>query len=247
MTKNKKNMPEQAVILAAGFGKRMRPLTDNCPKPLLEVDGRSILDRIFDALAAAGVRDVIVNTHYLAGQVEDCCRTRKDLNIRTSYEAEILETGGGIKNVLQYIDNKPFYVLNGDVIWQDFSTHIPALEGLAAEWDAAKMDLLLMVYPRKKLPKDNGLKGDYEMDTAGRLHHKIGGGYVFAGPRIVSPALFDNTPDGAFSFLDLFHKAQAACRLYGFVHQGAWHHAGTPEDLDAINAAYRDLQKMAAI
>ena len=84
-------------------------------------------------------------------------------------------------------------------------------------------------------------------DAAGRLHHKIGGAYVFAGPRIVSPALFDNTPDGAFSFLDLFHKAQAADRLYGFVHQGAWHHAGTPEDLAAINAAYRDLQKMAAI
>lgn len=240
-------MPTQAVILAAGFGKRMRPLTENCPKPLLEVDGRSILDRIFDALVEAGVRDVIVNTHYLADQVEACCHSRTDLNIRTSYETEILETGGGVKNALHLIDKKPFYVLNGDVIWQDFSGHIPALQGLAAAWNPAKMDLLLMVYPREKLPKDSGLKGDYEMDETGRLQHKIGGPYVFAGPRIVAPSLFDNTPDGAFSFLDLFHKAQDTGRLYGFVHQGAWHHAGTPEDLAAINEIYRNPQKMTAI
>jgi len=246
MSDSPNHIPTQAVILAAGFGKRMRPLTDTCPKPLLEVDGRSILDRIFDALAAADVRDVIVNTHYLADQVEACCRNRKDLNIRTSRETDILETGGGVKNALEYIDNKPFYVFNGDVIWQDFSTHIPAMQGLAAAWDATKMDLLLMVYPREKLPKDSGLKGDYEMDAEGRLHHKIGGAYVFAGPRIVSPALFDDTPEGAFSFLDLFHKAQDAGRLYGFVHQGAWHHAGTPEDLTAINAAYRNPHKMMA-
>lgn len=246
MTKNLYQIPKQAVVLAAGFGKRMRPLTDHCPKPLLEVDGRTILDRIFDALAAADVRDVIVNTHYLSDQIAACCLKRTDLNIRTSYEEDILETGGGVRNALQYLDKKPFYVLNGDVIWQDFSTHPPALQGLAAAWNPEKADLVLMVYPREKLPENSGLKGDYDMDSAGRLRHKTGGDYVFAGPRIVSPALFEDTPDGAFSFLDLFHKAQDSGRLYGFVHQGAWHHAGTPEDLAAINAAYRDPQKMAA-
>ncbi|MBL1146319.1 MAG: nucleotidyltransferase family protein [Pseudomonadota bacterium] len=246
MSKTSDHMPTQAVILAAGFGKRMRPLTEHCPKPLLEVDGRTMLDRIFDALVEADVRDVIVNTHYLAEQVEDCCRRRKDVNIRTSYETEILETGGGVKKVLQHIDKNPFYVLNGDVIWQDFPGHAPALQGLAGTWNPEKMDLLLMVYPREKLPEGSGLQGDYEIDDAGRLQHKIGGPYVFAGPRIVSPALFDNTPEGAFSFLDLFHKAQNAGRLYGFIHQGAWHHAGTPEDLAAINAIYRNPRKMAA-
>ncbi|TVQ83023.1 MAG: nucleotidyltransferase family protein [Micavibrio sp.] len=239
--------PQQAVVLAAGFGRRMMPLTENCPKPLLEVGGRSILDRIFDALVAAGVKHAVVNMHYLAEQIAEHCAKRTDLQITTVYEPDILETGGGTKNALQFIDNKPFYVLNGDVIWQDFPGHVPALDGLAESWNSAQADLLLMLYPRIKLPESSGLKGDYDMDADGKIHHRSGGEYVFAGPRIVAPHLFDDVPDGAFSFLDLFHKAEAAGRLYGFVHQGVWHHAGTPEDLAQIDGAYRSLPEQQSL
>lgn len=235
--------PKQAVVLAAGFGKRMMPLTETCPKPLLHVGGRPILDWIFDALVDAGVEDVVVNTHYLPEQIEEFCNARHDLNTSISFEEEILETGGGVRNVLPRLKNEPFYVLNGDVIWEDFPGDTPAMQGIAERWDDETMDLLLMLYPKAKLPKDSPLAGDYQMSETGELTHQRGGAYMFTGPRIVHPRLFENTEEGAFSFLDLFHKAQARNRLYGYVLEGAWHHVGTPEELHQVNEIYQMAQK----
>lgn len=234
--------PTKAFVLAAGLGERMRPLTNNCPKPLLTVGGRTMLDRCLDALAAAGVRDVVVNTYYLPGMIEDHLQHRHDLNIIISRENELLDTGGGVKKKIDFFGDEPFYALNADVIWTDGDT--PALTALANMWDAAKMDALLLLYPCADLPAHAG-RGDYYLaDGDDRpVFAKRDGlvpNYIFTGPRIVHPRLFDGAPDGKFSFLELFHRAEAAGRLYALRHSGKWYHVGTPDalaDTDKILSA----------
>ena len=223
---------EKAFVLAAGKGTRMRPLTDTCPKPLLKVAGKPIIDYALDALVAQGVKEAVVNLNYLGHMLEDHLQKRDDIKITLSWEDERLETGGGVKKELSVFGDEPFYVLNGDVIWTGGSS--PVLERLANHWDEKLMDLLLLVYPTHKLDGYEG-QGDYAIDSdSGRLIYRTGDDivpYIFAGPRIVHPRLFENTPDGYFSFLELFHKAEKNGRLYGAIHDGDWHHVGTPEAL----------------
>lgn len=230
---------KKAFVLAAGKGLRMRPLTDHCPKPLIEVDGSSMLDRALDDLAAAGVTEIVVNTHYLGEKIEDHLKKRKDLAITISREDELLDTGGGVRRVLDFFGNQPFYVLNADVVWTNGP--VKALTRLAEAWDENKMDALLLLCPKDKA-NDPDLKGDFSVDPAGRLSSK-GKDMVFAGPRIVTPRLFDNAPEGAFSFTDLFRKAEKAGRLYGMVHDAGWFHVGTPAMLHQTNAALKALKK----
>lgn len=235
--------PKKAFVLAAGKGERMRPLTDNCPKPLLYVDGRTMLDRALDALEAAGVEDVVVNTWYLGDMIVEHLKTRKTPRITFSHEKELLDTGGGVRNMLGFFGDEPFYVLNADVLWTDGDLKNgergATLEQMARGWDSSKMDLMLLLHTTKDLPEYAG-RGDYYLAEGSdqpvfKQNTTEPANFIFAGPRIVHPRLFDNTKEGVFSFLELFHKAEKAGRLYGHRHDGDWHHVGTPEALEATN------------
>src|SRR3989304_10637710 len=185
--------PEKAFVLAAGRGERMRPLTDNCPKPLLTVAGQTLLDRALDALADAGVGEAVVNTHYLGAMIEEHLQTRKFPRVIISRETELLDTGGGVKKMLGFFGDAPFYVLNADVVWMDGQQ--PALQALADKWDAAQMDLLLLLYPSGNIPSYAGAGDYYLPEGSDRPVFAKGGGktanYIFMGPRIVHPRLFE--------------------------------------------------------
>ena len=228
-------MIKKAFVLAAGKGLRMRPLTDRCPKPLLEVDGRTMLDRALDDLAGAGVEEVVVNTHYLGDMIAAHLENRRDLKITVVPEEELLDTGGGVKKSLAFFGDEPFFVLNADVVWTNGAKS--ALDRLMAAWDENKMDALLLLCPRA-LANDPDLKGDFSQLPSGALSF-AGNEMVFAGPRIVHPRLFNGAPEGAFSFTDLFKKAEGAGRLFGLVHDGRWFHVGTPSMLSSTNAALK--------
>ncbi|MGM0422779.1 MAG: nucleotidyltransferase family protein [Pseudomonadota bacterium] len=235
---------DKAFILAAGEGRRMRPLTETCPKPLLEVAGKPIIDYALDDLKAAGIRDVVVNLCYRGDQLAQHLETKTDFNITLSWEEERLETGGGVKKALDHFGDQPFMVLNGDVIWN--GGQIPALDRLLSGWDAEAMDALLLLQPIEKLTDFDSV-GDYILDPAtNRLTRRRDAPqapYVFAGPRIIHPRLFDNSPEGGFGFLELFDQAEDKARLYGAVHDGNWYHIGTPE---ALKDADRILRQQRA-
>lgn len=227
--------PERAFITAAGMGKRLRPYTDNCPKPLVYAGGRALIDYALDKLAAAGVKNVTVNLHYLGGLIETHLMNRSKPHITFSHERELLDTGGGIKKALPAMGPAPFYIIAGDSLWTDGME--PALDRLAAAWNPAKMDLLLLLQPLARMSVTPGT-GDYDMEPDGRITRNTcrKGAYMWTSIRICDPGLFDNSPDGAFSFLELMDKAQARGRLYGLVHDADWYHISTAEDLDRVNA-----------
>lgn len=231
-------IPRKAFILAAGKGTRMRPLTDTYPKPMVTVAGRSLIDRTLDSLVRESVTDITVNLHYLGDVLKDHLEARQDVRMRFSEENQLLDTGGGIKRTLASFGDDPFFVISGDSLWTD-GTGESSLQRLAAAWDAEKMDILLLLQPVDKMILTKGV-GDYDIMPDGQAVRSIGqtGAYMFTSIRINSPRIFENTPDGAFSYLDLMDRAQAAGRLYALVHDGDWHHISTPQDLAAVNAAF---------
>ena len=153
--------PTHAMVLAAGLGTRMRPITDTLPKPLVRVAGQTMLDRALDKLAAAGIERAVVNTHYLAAQIAEHVRNRKSPSITFSHEEDVLETGGGVQKALPDLGGGPFFVVNSDSIWDDGP--IPALARLAAAWDDASMDALLLVHPTVSAVGYHG-RGDFFLD-----------------------------------------------------------------------------------
>jgi MurNAc alpha-1-phosphate uridylyltransferase len=219
------------MVLAAGLGERMRPLTLDSPKPLLMAGGRALIDWTLDRFAAAGIANIVVNAHYKADQIERHVQGRTDLAIQISHEAERLETGGGVTRALPLLGDAPFYVANSDSVWLDGPT--PAMDRLAAVWDGDRMDalLLLMTAPRSEMYEG---AGDFMMDAAGRLtfrpERRIAP-YVYTGLHIAAPGLFADAPEGSFRLTKLWRKAEAAGRLFGLVHDGAWFHVGTPDAL----------------
>jgi len=223
------------MVLAAGLGERMRPLTLRTPKPLLEVGGRALIDWTLDRFATAGITDIVVNTHYKAEMLERHLNDRSDLRIAISREPERLETGGGVVRALKLLGDAPFYVANSDSVWLDGPT--PALDRLAATWDPGRMDalLLLMSAPRSELYEG---AGDFMMDPTGRLttrpERRIAP-YVYTGLHITQPSLFAGSEAKAFRLTALWRKAEAQGRLFGLVHDGAWFHVGTPEALEAAD------------
>lgn len=225
------------MALAAGLGLRLRPITDTTPKPLVRVGGRTMLDRALDALAAAGVRDAVVNTHHLGEKIEKHLSGRSAPSIEISREDALLETGGGVVRALPLLGAAPFFIVNADIVWHDGP--VPALDRLAAAWDDDAMDVLLLLHPVADAVGYAGA-GDYARDADGRLTRRRdapAAPYVFAGVQMVHPRLFDGAPDGKFSMTVLFDRAEAAGRLYGLVHDGGWYHVGTPAALDEANAA----------
>ena len=225
--------PQQAMVLAAGYGRRMLPLTLTVPKPLLTVGGRTMLDQALDRLSEAGVRRVVVNCSHLGEQVAALCAARRDMAISLSPEGTPLETGGGVKHALPLLADAPFFVVNADLPWRDKGA--PALARLAAQWRPAMMDMLLLVMP---LVRAKGFtRGDFALLPDGRLRRAGGGAldHVFIGVTVAKPELYRGVTAAAFSNNLLFDQAEAAGRLYGCVHAGSCFHVGTPEDLALAN------------
>jgi MurNAc alpha-1-phosphate uridylyltransferase len=224
-------MPATAMVLAAGLGLRMRPLTERLPKPLIEVDGRTLIDRILDHLAAAGVADAVVNVHHLAAQMRQHLAARQRPRIAISDESErLLETGGGIVKALPLLGPAPFLAVNGDVLWFDGTQ--PSLGDLAGFWREDRMDALLLLHPTVSAVGYDGA-GDYLMDQQGRLARRRQGvaPFLFAGIQILSPRLFEGLKPEPFSLNRVYDRAEAEGRLYGVRHLGRWMHVGTPASI----------------
>lgn len=228
--------PTHAFVLAAGLGTRLRPYTDTLPKPLVPVNGRPLLDYIFNHLKDAGVTNITVNLHHKPEPLRDYLATRSDLNITQSFEEELLDTGGGTRKALPSLGDKPFFIINGDAFWID--TEIPALQALIGQFDPENMDILLLLQPVSRMELTEGV-GDYDLSPEGKPSRNKDkqGAHMFAGIRLAHPRIFENTPNGKFSFLQLMDKAEAAGRLYAVENSGHWHHISTPQDLEAVNAA----------
>jgi MurNAc alpha-1-phosphate uridylyltransferase len=225
-------MIETAMILAAGFGTRMRPITDHTPKPLVPLAGRALIDYGIDRLIAVGVKRVVVNTHYKAPMMAAHLTGRQDVEIVLSHEETLLDTGGGVKKALQYLGDA-FYVINADVFWLNGRT--PALIRLARTWDAEKLDALLLVQRTTSAIGYEGV-GDFMVDPLGQVRRRNEREVVphlFAGIEILSRRFFDQSPDGAFSLNPLWNKAIDAGRLAALIHDGEWFHVGTPQGLAA--------------
>ena len=236
-------IPEKAFILAAGYGTRMKPLTNTCPKPLVEIDGRPLLDYTLDHFLDINIKEIIVNAHYLGDQIADWAADRSvrfNLPIHVSHEPELLDTGGGIKKSLHYFEGEPFYVTVGDAFWINAPGENTLLT-LAENWNPDIMDTLIILQDIKTMELTKGL-GDYALGPDGRCIRSLDktADYMFANIRINHPRAFDNTPDGAFSFLDCLDATEAKKRLFGLSHRGQWHHISTPEDLGRVN---KDIEK----
>ncbi len=230
----------RAMVLAAGRGLRMRPITERLPKPLVEVLNRTLLDRVLDRLDEAGVREVVVNVHHLREVIERHLEGRRSPKIVLSVEDTLLETGGGVGKALPLLGEDPFFVVNGDVLWLDGPQ--PALKVLAASWADDRMDGLLLLHPTVEAFGYQG-DGDFFMDPWGRLARRPPrevSPYLFAGVQILHPRLFADAPAEAFSLNLLYDRAIEAGRLFGVLHDGEWFHVGTPEDLATAEAYMRD-------
>jgi MurNAc alpha-1-phosphate uridylyltransferase len=220
---------DTAMILAAGRGERMRPLTDTMPKPLIPVAGRSMLDRSMDRLAAHGVRTVVVNVHHLGEQIA----THLGGRARIVREDRLLDTGGSVKNAQPLLGDGPYFILNGDGLWRDGSQ--PMLSRMEAAWDPARMDALLLLQPiDKAIGREAKDRGDYFLEADGRARHRgsaASAPYLFASVSICDSRLLRGSPNGPFSLLKLWTRAEAEGRLFGLVHDGDWFHIGTPQAL----------------
>jgi N-acetyl-alpha-D-muramate 1-phosphate uridylyltransferase len=231
--------PDKAMVLAAGLGLRMRPLTDRMPKPLISVAGRPLLDHVLDKLGDAGVTEAIVNVHYLPDQIIDHVATRKRPRVIISDErGQVLGTGGGVVKALPLLGETPFFHLNADTLWIDgVRTN---LARLAEAFDPSRMDILLLMAPTAGSIGYDG-NGDYAMLPDGglrkRREHQVVP-FVYAGVAIISPAIFAGVPSGEFSLTKMFDAANEQERLFGLRLDGMWMHVGTPDAVGAAEDAF---------
>ncbi|RCS22500.1 nucleotidyltransferase family protein [Phyllobacterium salinisoli] len=229
------SIPQTAMVLAAGLGKRMRPITDTIPKPLVPVAGKPLIDWGLDALASAGVPLAVVNVHYLAGKMEAYLMTRAKPQIVISDEREeLLDSAGGIVRALPHLGSEPFFIINADTFWVDGATS--NLRLLAANFDETRMDILLMVAAPGQATGHTG-RGDFTMDREGRLRRfseSAGSPFIYAGAAIVHPRVFAGASDGPQSLNRYFDRAIAENSLFGMQMEGLWLTVGTP---DAIGEA----------
>ncbi|MBN8976303.1 MAG: nucleotidyltransferase family protein [Rhizobiales bacterium] len=231
--------PTRAMVLAAGFGTRMRPLTDRMPKPLVPVAGRALLDHVLDKLAEAGVTDAVVNVHYLPDQIIDHTATRTKPRVTISDERDaVLGTGGGVVKALPLLGDAPFYHLNADTLWIDGAQ--PNLARLAEAFDPTRMDILLLMAPTADSIGYSG-SGDYAMLPDGTLRRRKEREvvpFVYAGVAILSPAIFAGSPTDEFALTKLFDRASEQGRLFGLRLDGLWMHVGTPDAVQAAEQAF---------
>lgn len=223
-------VPTTAMVMAAGLGKRMRPLTATRPKPLITVAGRTLLDHTFDHLRAAGVKRAVVNVHYLADTLEGHLASIEGIDVAVSDErSELLETGGGLMKARPLLGDDPIYVVNSDNYWLDGP--VDALSLLAQRWDPARMDVLLLLVPLARAHCHGG-QGDFHIAADGRITGRRQRGrmapFVYIGVQILNPAILVDAPDGPFSTMLFWERAIEAGRAFGVVHQGLWVDVGTP-------------------
>ena len=227
-----------AMVLAAGIGKRMRPLTASRPKPLVRVDGRPLIDHSLDKLVEAGVSRAVVNVHYLPGQIEAHLAQRSEPEIAISDERDaLLETGGGMIKALPLIDADPFFCLNSDNVWLDGPQTVFA--ALSDAWDPERMDALLLLVSHARAFNYNG-RGDFHLDPLGQISRRKPGRvapFIYTGIQIVSQRLLRDAPEGAFSTGVLWDRAIAEGRLYGISHGGLWFEVGAPQMIAPTEAA----------
>jgi MurNAc alpha-1-phosphate uridylyltransferase len=227
--------PRSAMVLAAGLGTRLRPVTDTLPKPLVEIDGRTLLDYTLDRLSLAGVERVVVNTHYKAEMVADHLAGRRHPSIMISHETRLLDTGGGVAHALPLL-GELFFVVNADIFWLD-GTHT-ALQRLAGAFDHGRMDAILLLQRTTSAVGYDGA-GDYFLDPMGRPRRRREreiAPFLFAGVQILHRRLFADSPVPPFSLTRLYDRAEAAARLHAIVHDGEWFHIGTPAGLATTRA-----------
>ena len=236
----------QAFILAAGRGKRMLQLTEDKPKPLVEVAGKALIDYNVEHLIEAGIKDCVVNLCYKGEMIKQHLLKKKGLNFIFSEEEEALETGGGIKHALPKMKREAFVVVNSDALWLEPKGHSLIKEMIAA-WDESKFDMMLMMQPLENA-FDTAQNGDYNIGEDGfiyRRHDKeTKAAYLYGGVLIVHPRVFDNEPEGRYWLIDIFDRLEKEKRLGHFVHQGKWFHVGNPEATAIAESYFAKLKRL---
>lgn len=231
------------MVLAAGLGTRMRPLTDKVPKPLVPLNGKPLLDHVLDRLALAGVEKAVVNVHYKANQIERHLAGRDSPQIVISDERDaLLDTGGGVARALPLLGGAPFFIHNSDSVWTEGAT--PCLDLMAEAWNSEIMDTLFLLAPRDKTLGYDG-KGDFLMHENGAVERRGDRDsvpFVFAGVSIAHPRLFAGCPEGKFSLNALWDRAIAGGRAFGVRHEGTWMHVGTPQAVEEAGELLRRAQ-----
>lgn len=232
-------IPETAMIMAAGMGTRMMPLTANRPKPLIEVAGTTLLDHVLDQLRAAGVGRIVVNVHYLADQIEaHLAANAADFDLAISDERELLrDTGGGLIKALPLIGTDPFFCVNADNWWVDEGGN--ALVDMARAWDHSRMDVLMLVVPFGRAGNSQGI-GDFDMDADGRLSRdgpRRQRPFVWTGIQMLAQRIVADPPSAVFSTNVFWDRAIAARRCFGLVHDGQWYDVGYPAAIGLTEAA----------
>ena len=226
-------IPYKAMVLAAGLGTRLKPVTDTLPKALVQVDNRALIDHALDRQEAVGVGEVVVNTHYLAEQLQAHLSGRKSPVLQISHEDDLLDTGGGIAKALPLLGDDPFLAVNADAFW--LNGPYDALQRMAHTWDDDTMDGLLLLHSTVEAYGYTGL-GDFCAPLGdGVLTRRLEGEvspWLFTGIQMLHPRLFKTAPDGAFSLNLLYDRAIESGRLLGVVHDGEWFHVGTPQGLE---------------
>ena len=225
-------LPRTAMVLAAGLGTRLRPVTDTIPKPLIEINGRTLLDHAIDRLALVGVERVVVNVHYKAAMVAAQLARRDHPRIEISHETELLDTGGGVARALPLLDDV-FFVVNSDLLWLDGQDR--TLQRLATAFDPERMDAILLLQRTVTAVGYEG-SGDYLIDASGYPHRRGEreiAPFLFAGLQLLHSRAFAGISDRVFSLVRIFDRAEEAGRLQAIVHDGEWYHIGTPQGLAA--------------
>ncbi len=238
--------PTRAMIMAAGLGTRMRPLTNTRPKPMIEVAGKPLIDHAIDRLVAAGVTMIVVNLHYRADLLKEHLAKRRDVEIRISEETdELLGTGGGVVKAITHFGDEPFFIHNSDSVWVEGFGH--ALDRMIARWDEKEMDGLLLLASMVTSIGFEGA-GDFTMDAEGhlaRVQELRVAPFAYPGVQIAHPRLFADAPKGAFSTNLVWDRAMAKGRLYGIRLDGVWMHVGTVEALADAEAFLADFKPAA--
>ncbi len=235
-------VPHTAMVMAAGLGKRMRPLTATRPKPLVSVAGKPLIDHVLDRLRAAGIARAVVNMHYLADALEAHLAHQTGIEIVLSDErAQLMETGGGLVQALPLLGDAPVLVVNSDNLWVDGP--IDTIKLLAARFDPAIMDALLLMVPLSRAHNHGG-QGDFHLAADGRITGRRKAGrvapFAYTGIQILHPRLIADWPEGPFSTMVFWERALAAGRAYGLVHQGLWFDVGTPGAIPKTEALLAD-------
>lgn len=229
-----------AMLMAAGLGKRMRPLTATRPKPLVRVAGKPLIDHALNRIEDAGIRRTIVNVHYLPDSIEAHLAARAKRTgaayLVSDERSQLLETGGGLIKALPLIGDAPFLCANSDNLWINGPND--SIRALADRWDDDEMDALLLMVPHARATGNRGL-GDFHMDANGRISRRRQSRiapFVFTGVQIMSPRLIVDPPSAVFSTNIFWDRAIAAGRAYGFVHSGLWFDVGTPQSIPLVEA-----------